>query len=582
MPTIPGMLFSTLVALTAAFHPSLACEGEPHSCYGEPEHDVILTRNTTDTHGWLEGHTKEQNYGADWGDYVSFTRAMKQKARNLGVDLLLDLHDDAGPSDATWENVEYGLLTIGNHELYITEIAYETFSNFSNVYGDRHLTRLGIMAFGVLFDFTSNSNVSKVIKAASMVQESWFLEAVNCTKPIDLFVVIGDNPVRTTVSSSTFGTLFRAIRKTRPNVPIQAFGGRTHIRDFVVYDNKQRAWSIKSSNYTFTNPNGVINPTRSAILPVSTETASESLPSSTTPSDLWYARRYLDWNHLTFAYHAEGSQQYTTSFDTPKAFAVTSKITAARNKLHLTNLYGCAPQSYCQFCKPFLAGGNLFQLLQTALSTVFVNETRKHTPHLITISIGSVHFDLAKGRFTYDDSFIVSPFKDAFQFLADVPYEQASKVLDFLNSDTCVEPPLLYSSDRMHKRSKPKGRVISRHFTEVSLGYTTIDDFGDDGDDTIHAKIPSYTQPNDLQANASFPTDGSTSATVDLVFIGFIASYIVNALNQPVVGGNYSTSQVAYYMDKSFTTSSYLPAYAKIAWQETTPHCPVGAGIGSD
>jgi 2',3'-cyclic-nucleotide 2'-phosphodiesterase (5'-nucleotidase family) len=44
---------------------------------------------TTDTHGWLEGHIKEQNYGADWGDFVSFTRHMKRKAQKLNVDLLL-------------------------------------------------------------------------------------------------------------------------------------------------------------------------------------------------------------------------------------------------------------------------------------------------------------------------------------------------------------------------------------------------------------------------------------------------------------------------------------------------------------
>lgn len=69
------------------------------------------------------------------------------------------------------------------------------------------------MAFGVLFDFTGNSNVSKVIKAAEMVRQPWFQIAVNHTKPIDLFVVIGHNPVRTTVSSSTFGTVFSAIRK---------------------------------------------------------------------------------------------------------------------------------------------------------------------------------------------------------------------------------------------------------------------------------------------------------------------------------------------------------------------------------
>lgn len=98
------VLFSVTVAL--------ACD----SCYGPADYD-IHTRNvrrqqpealnattsprkplewgqlnflhTTDTHGWLEGHLKEQNYGADWGDYVTFTRRMKQRAGNLGVDLLL-------------------------------------------------------------------------------------------------------------------------------------------------------------------------------------------------------------------------------------------------------------------------------------------------------------------------------------------------------------------------------------------------------------------------------------------------------------------------------------------------------------
>jgi 2',3'-cyclic-nucleotide 2'-phosphodiesterase (5'-nucleotidase family) len=127
---------------------------------------------TTDTHGWLEGHIKEQNYGADWGDFVSFTRHMKRKAQRLGVDLLLidtgiyalshcqiqkatnsisgDLHDGAGLSDATslngqysnpiFENIDYDLLAIGNHELYVSSVAYETFRNFSAYYGDRYLT----------------------------------------------------------------------------------------------------------------------------------------------------------------------------------------------------------------------------------------------------------------------------------------------------------------------------------------------------------------------------------------------------------------------------------------------------------
>lgn len=51
---------------------------------------VELTRLLqTDSHGWLEGHLKEQNYGADWGDFATFAKRFKQTARNRDVDLLI-------------------------------------------------------------------------------------------------------------------------------------------------------------------------------------------------------------------------------------------------------------------------------------------------------------------------------------------------------------------------------------------------------------------------------------------------------------------------------------------------------------
>jgi hypothetical protein len=77
----------------------------------------------------------------------------------------------------------------------------------------------------VLFDFTGNSNVSKVIKTADLVKQQWFLDTINYTQPIDLFVVIGHNPVRMNASTSTFGLLYNTIRSIKPNTPIQAFGG---------------------------------------------------------------------------------------------------------------------------------------------------------------------------------------------------------------------------------------------------------------------------------------------------------------------------------------------------------------------
>jgi 2',3'-cyclic-nucleotide 2'-phosphodiesterase (5'-nucleotidase family) len=94
------------------------------------------------------------------------------------------------------------------------------------------------MSFGVIFDFKGNSNVSRITNAKDMVLEQWFIQAINYTEPIDLFVVIGHNPVRRSDRQCTLGYVYDAIRKLNPDTPIQIFGGHTHIRDFVVYDDR--------------------------------------------------------------------------------------------------------------------------------------------------------------------------------------------------------------------------------------------------------------------------------------------------------------------------------------------------------
>lgn len=460
------------------------------------------------------------------------------------------------------------------------------------------------MAFGVLYDFTGNSNVSRVIKAATMVNQTWFQQAVNFSQPIDLFLVTGHNPVRLNGTGSTLGTVYNAIRKARPGVPIQMFGGHTHIRDFAIYD--QMATGLESGRYcetlgwfsmnglksnATTSPKGQPTPSQVAVTNVSMQTASYGLPLPR------YSRRYLDWNRRTFEYHAQGSQDSTFDFQNGKA--VTDTISAARKQLNLTQLFGCAPQTWCESCAPFGSSGNIYSLLSTALSAVVVNTTRATIPRLIILNTGSVRFDLVKGPFTYDDSFIVSPFTDAFQYLSNVPYAQASKVLGILNAgayqkrdldsrdfgfndmnmidrDLCRDPAV--SHNHLEARSYASGKVIRRQNTALTPGYTTKDDLGSDGDDTVHSSIPYYFQPNDFQANASFPTDGSLPSTVDLIFLDYIAPNVISALNS--IGGSYTTSQVAYYLPPSFTTNSYLPIYAQKYWQANVPNCPVGQGVG--
>lgn len=167
------------------------------------------------------------------------------------------------------------------------------------------------------------------------------------------------------------------------------------------------------------NPKGVANPTMKA-KKVGTSTASAGLASSTSASNLTYSRRYLDWNRLTFEYHAKDSQ--IKSFDTKKGVKVTQNITDIRSELNLTSLYGCAPQTWCISCAPFESEGSIYSLLQTALSATIKTDARADIPRVIILNTGSIRFDLPQGPFTYDDSFIVSPFTDGFQYLPDVPY----------------------------------------------------------------------------------------------------------------------------------------------------------------
>ena len=446
------------------------------------------------------------------------------------------------------------------------------------------------MAFGVLFNFAGNSNVSKIIKAADMIKEQWFIDAVNYDKPVDLFLVIGHNPVRAPASdtTSTMGLLHSTIRAMRPEAPIQFFGGHTHIRDFKVFDDMSTGlesgrycetlgWvsmsGINSSTFTGNQkPRGVANPSRKA--------------SNTSSSSLVYSRRYLDWNRLTFEYHATKSQAST--FDYHSGLRVTDDISAARKKLNLTSLYGCAPATYCASCKPVNDPGNINTLIETALAATVINASRADVARYIIVNSGSIRFDLVKGPFTYDDSFIVSPFADAFQYIPNVPYALAKNVLNLLNGaplndkrDSFGSMPLLVEQDSCIDPSismagpisgELKTRGVSRRQTTVTAGYTTTDDFGTDGDDTPHSSIPYYTQPNYIQGNASFPTTG-TPALVDVVFFDYFAATVVKVLNQQ--GGAYTIADVGYYVPSTYTAQNYLPDYAKLFWQANMPNCPV-------
>lgn len=279
---------------------------------------------------------------------------------------------------------------------------------------------------------TGNSNSTQVIKAKDMIKEQWFQDTLHTKDPIDLFVLIGHNPVGELYGPTTLKLIFETIREAHPKTPITVFGGHTHIRDFTVFD--ESSVGIESGRYCETlgwvsmsgfdssnsgykgikNPHGVANPSRPAV--------------EGSKSPFKYSRRYLDWNRRTFIYH---SRQKEATYDYHSGQRITHDITDIREELRLGDVHGCAPESWCMDCAAFEDEKNIFQgVIKPAISAIVVNKTRADKPRIIFGNTGSVRFDIHKGPFTFDDNFIVSPFRDVFRYLKDVPYSKAKLLID--------------------------------------------------------------------------------------------------------------------------------------------------------
>lgn len=91
------------------------------------------------------------------------------------------------------------------------------------------------MAFGVIYDFDGKPPI-RITTAANLTKQKWFQEAVR-KEHIDLFVLIGHNPLKTLKNNiSTINILLNYIQGARPDIPVQVFGGHSHIRYWKIID----------------------------------------------------------------------------------------------------------------------------------------------------------------------------------------------------------------------------------------------------------------------------------------------------------------------------------------------------------
>jgi hypothetical protein len=109
----------------------------------------------------------------------------------------------------------------------------------------------------------------------------------------------------------------------------------------------------------------------------------------------------------------------------------------------------------------------------------------------------------------------------------------------------------------------------------ITPGYNTSDDFGNDGDDTIHTRLHCYSQPSVIAAKGSFPANESSPKAVDLVFDSFLEQghHILPALLE--AGANYSTIDISSYLPADYNIGSALIDYAKIKWRQDIQNCSI-------
>ena len=625
------MLFDRISLLLALTH-LIACEQpsapKPISA---PLRELPWTTNginflhTTDTHGWHGGHLQEPQYSADWGDYISFSHHLRKRADDDGSDLLVidtgdrvegnGLYDASHPkgkyTSSIFKHQHIDIITAGNHELYQANTSSAEYAtrvpDFKDAYlasnidirnKDGELVPLAarfrkfttknrgvrVMAFGFLYNFQGNANNTHVQKVEDTVKEDWFQDAIK-DKDVDLYVVAGHVPVRDTPE---FDAVYKAIRDANWDAPIVFFGGHTHIRDYRKWEKK--AYGIESGRYMETI--GFVS-----VSDLGSDKDDGKIEAKASPK---FERMYIDNNLFSLHHH---SSTNTSTFATELGRNVSNTIQEDRQKLKLDKPFGCAPHDYWLNRAEYPSKKSLLSLLEDKiLPDTFTTSNSSQNPAIVLTNSGAMRFDIFAGPFTIDTTYLVCPFTSAFREIKNVPYEAATQVLPLLNNQGPIplQDLLSFVKDeegwgghriddliphlpQMRESHLPKRDAHAAEQVPLTPeknkhgddgekpqvpGYTTHDDAGADGDDTVHQPITFYRVPNCVGANIGFkPNDTSTlpsaslsegsepdgpPSTVDLVYNEFIQDWILLALRYQ--GLNYGGENTRSALrGKSFT-----------------------------
>lgn len=520
--------------------------------------------HTTDTHGWLGSHPVQDDYSADWGHFVSFVDQFKQHRLGDDQDLLVidtgDKLDGNGLSDATVPNgvattpifneLDYDLLTLGNHELYSEDRAvleyYSTAQsekfrkkyvssnvNFVNdlgeevtfgnkyVYFETPKNKYRTLAMSFIFNYQTTNKRAKVTKSTLELEKPWFQEMLkqyNETN-LDLLIIFGHLPASD--PDQELNQLHESLRNHFGyNLTIQYFGGHSHIRDFVSLDD--RSTCIQSGRFS--------------------ETAGFLSIDNVTNENPKFFRRYIDFNKRSFSYHANVP---VSELQTLKGENVSKSLNKLTLELGLNEQYGYVKENYYMMTRPMDSPNNIYNLiinkilprLQSNTTGKLVaneetNGNHKLNYRYVMLNTGAIRFDLFHGPYTRGTEFSVLPFPNTWKYIS-LPLWISKNIETYLNREPVIaalSPPGLSRLLKMQSERPSKCPFIKLPL--LSEGYTTMDDFGCDGDDTLHNSQRIYPIPNVIQYNNIPNRVKDDNIKLEFIFFGFLQDDVLAAIDK--------------------------------------------------
>ena len=243
---------------------------------------------------------------------------------------------------------------------------------------------------------------------------------------------------------------------------------------------------------------------------------------------------------------------------------------------------------------PYPSSGSVLTLFiaEAAPVALAINNTRAGIPNIIISNADELRYNVFQGPFTKNDQLTAAPFTDSFLYIPNVTASVANQVLPALNGGSASKRSMadeaLWGRARVTRRYRAWLKEMERRqttqmtrATNLTLGYVTTDvrlplfflwdaaltrpsgiqGCPDAGDDTLHVPLTYYAVPDYISSNAP----NVTSATpVDLVFVDFIESDVLQILNAVQSATTYTSSDVSLYSPT--LADAVLGLYAQAMW----------------